>query len=66
MTWLFVGNAVANALALCEGLETIRDLGLAMYATLALWATACVLLWQGSRAEAHTKANSCEEVGQAA
>jgi hypothetical protein len=47
--WLLLGaNVAANALPRFPGLEVLRDLGLAMYAALALWAAACVVLWRSS------------------
>jgi hypothetical protein len=46
---LLAVNVVANALPRLPGLEVLRDLGLATYADLALWAVACVVLWRSAR-----------------
>jgi hypothetical protein len=66
MTWLLAGNAVANAIPLFEGFDAARDLGLAMYATLALWATAGALLWGAGRSEPKTATDRKEDIGIAA
>jgi hypothetical protein len=45
--WVLLAfNVVANALPRLPGLEVLRDLGLASYAALALWAAGCVVLWR--------------------
>jgi alpha-1,2-mannosyltransferase len=46
LTVLMHGYLVANVLPNLPGLEVLRDLGLAMYATVFLWLVACVLLWR--------------------
>jgi hypothetical protein len=42
-------NLVANILPRLPGLEVLRDVGLAAYAALLLWAAACLILWRSSR-----------------
>jgi hypothetical protein len=42
-------NVVANALPRLPGLEVLRDVGLAAYAALLLWAVGCVVLWRSTR-----------------
>jgi hypothetical protein len=46
---LLIVNVVANALPRWPGLEVLRDVGLAGYAGLLLWALGCVVLWRSSR-----------------
>jgi hypothetical protein len=46
--WALIAiQVVGNTLPLIAGLEVLKDAGLALYAALALWATACVSLWRG-------------------
>jgi len=45
---LLAVQAAGNTLPLIAGLEVFKDAGLALYAALALWATACVSLWRGA------------------
>jgi len=45
---LLAAQVVCNTLPLIAGLEVFKDAGLALYAALALWATACVSLWRGA------------------
>src|SRR5262249_48110309 len=50
MKALLIVNFAATALALLPGwFEIIRDLGIVMYATLALWLFAVTQLWRRSR-----------------
>ncbi|HEV3203974.1 MAG TPA: glycosyltransferase family 87 protein [Gemmataceae bacterium] len=44
--FLFGANLIGNTLPHLPGMELFRELGLAMYAALALWLTALVLLWK--------------------
>jgi hypothetical protein len=46
---LLAVNVVANALPRVPGLEALRQLGLAGYAALLLWAIGCVVVWRSSR-----------------
>jgi hypothetical protein len=43
-------NVILHALPHVPGMEIVRDLGLAMYATLAVWAVGVVVLWRRSHA----------------
>lgn len=45
---LLAAQLVGNTLPLIGGLEVFKDAGLALYAALALWATACISLWRGA------------------
>ncbi len=47
---LLVANVLANTLPNLPGMELARDLGLAMYASLGLWAVGGVYLWKERRA----------------
>jgi hypothetical protein len=49
---LFAANVVGNMLPNLPGMELVRDLGLAMYASLALWLLGCIWLWKERRAPA--------------
>jgi hypothetical protein len=42
-------NVIATALVNMPGLEMVRDMGVAMYATLILWGVACLSLWKQRR-----------------
>jgi len=42
-------NVVANGLPRFPGLEVLRQVGLAGYAALLLWAAGCVVVWRSSR-----------------
>jgi hypothetical protein len=63
---LLVANVIANALPNLPGLEVLRDIGLAMYAALALWATACWSLWRQRRRARSDSMSNAEPTGMAA
>src|SRR5262249_6298793 len=46
---LLAVNVVANVLPRWPGLEPLRDVGMAAYAALLLWAAGCLVLWRSSR-----------------
>jgi hypothetical protein len=46
LRWLLGINVVTNSLAQVEGLDVLRDLGLALAAALLLWASAVYVLWR--------------------
>ncbi|HEX5270670.1 MAG TPA: glycosyltransferase family 87 protein [Gemmataceae bacterium] len=46
---LLAVNVAANALPRLPGLEVLRDVGLAGYAALLLWAVACAVVWRSTR-----------------
>jgi hypothetical protein len=46
---LLAVQVVGNVLPLLPPLEVLKDTGLAMYTALALWAAACVVLWNQGR-----------------
>ena len=41
-------NLIANAVPLMDGMEPLRNFGLITLTALALWLTACMLLWRRS------------------
>lgn len=52
LAFLLGANVIANTLPNLPSMELVRDLGLAMYAALALWASGCILLWREKQAPA--------------
>jgi len=63
---LLIGYFIANTLPRIPGLEALRDLGLATYAALSLWALACVIAWRRTRAFAPATNADCAATSVAA
>jgi hypothetical protein len=63
MRLLVVGNALAGALPLLSGLGALHDVGVPMYAALAIWAVAVTVMWKGSH---EREALSQDRAGSAA
>ncbi len=66
MIGLFIVNAIGNALPHIWGLELLRDVGLAMYMTLALWLVGVIFVWQQWRKASTESAGQRELRGVAA
>jgi hypothetical protein len=60
---LFAIHAIALALPHFQGLTILRDLGVAMYATLLLWLAGSVLLWKQCRTYASGFGDASSESG---
>jgi hypothetical protein len=63
MRWLpllFLANIVANIVPHFPGLEPVRDLGMAMYAALALWLAGAITLSSFRNAQTVTKASAAD------
>jgi hypothetical protein len=53
---LLVANVAGNSLPHFPGLELLREVGLAMYPALLVWAVGCVELWRQTRTQARPTA----------
>jgi alpha-1,2-mannosyltransferase len=66
MAVLFIVNAIGNAIPNMWWMEIPRDLGLAMYATLALWCSGVILVWRQRQGKFPGSAKSGNPHGLAA
>jgi hypothetical protein len=57
---LLAVQVVGNVLPLLPPLEVLKDIGLAMYTALALWAAACVALWKQGQPPAAGAEGRCD------
>ncbi len=48
---LLSAHVIVTVLPRIPGLEVLRDVGLAMYAALVLWAVACIVVWRRTRSQ---------------
>lgn len=58
MTALWAFNVLGETCPHFPGLEVLRDAGLAMYPALALWLSACILLWRRRRIQPGEASNA--------
>ena len=66
LTALVVVNVVSETLPNLPAFDLLRDMALAMYPALLLWAVGCVVLWRRNRAQAKASVSSPPHAATAA